>query len=107
MSEMIVETAVIPFREGASEAELVAASDAFQTDFLNGRKGSLRRELLKQDGGGFLDLVHWESRAAADSVMEAAGDSEVFGSFFSLMETDHANPGEGVTHYRSVAVHQA
>jgi len=107
MSEMIVETAVITLREGVSEAELVAASNAFQTDFLNGRKGFLRRELLKQYGGGFLDLVHWESRAAADSVMEAAGDSEVCGSFFSLMETDRANPGEGVTHYRSLSVYEA
>jgi len=105
MSEMIVETATITLRDGVSEAELIAASQAFQTDFLSGRNGFLRRELLKQDGGGYLDLVHWENRAAAAAVMAAAAGSVVCSTFFSLMEMDHANPEEGVKHYRSLAVY--
>ncbi|MEO0913597.1 MAG: hypothetical protein AAFY59_11505 [Pseudomonadota bacterium] len=107
MSRMIVETAEIKLRESVTEAEFFEASQTFQRDFLNGRKGFLRRELLKLDDRSYVDLVHWESREAADEVMNAVGESEACRAFFSFMEMDEANPSDGVKHYQSMAVYTA
>lgn len=107
MSQTIVETAIITLREGVTEAELIAASHAFQRDFLKGRKGFLRRELLKLEGGGYMDLLHWENREAADAIMQAACESHACGAYFALMAMDPNNPAEGVTHYQSLAVYEA
>jgi hypothetical protein len=105
MQTTIVETARIRLRDGATEADLIAASDRFQGAFLNGQPGFLRRELLKLDDSDFLDLVHWADRQAADRVMEAAMASDQCRAYFALMDMDAADPGAGVRHYASLAVY--
>ncbi|WP_136660030.1 antibiotic biosynthesis monooxygenase [Nitratireductor sp. XY-223] len=105
MSRTIVETAEIKLREGVTEAEFIEASKTFQREFLSGKKGFLRRELLKLDERNYVDLVHWESRAAADEVMNLVGESNACRAFFSYMEMDEANPSDGVNHYESLAVY--
>lgn len=108
MPSAIVETAVIILRSGVSEADLVAASDRFQREFLNDRKGFLRRELLKlAEGGGHMDLIHWADEEAAEAVMAEAATSPACQAYFSIMEMDPANPNEGVRHYRSLAAYEA
>jgi hypothetical protein len=93
VSSAIVETAVITLRAGVSEADLIAASDTFQREFLNGRKGFMRRELLKLDGGGgYLDLLRWADNEAADAVNHEAGELPVCQAFFSLMENGPSQP---------------
>jgi heme-degrading monooxygenase HmoA len=105
MPQNIVETARIRLRPGASEAELIAASDRFQKAFLDAQPGFVRRELLRLDDREFLDLVHWRDRAAADAVMERAMDSEHCRAYFALMEMGTAEVGEGVRHYASLATY--
>ncbi len=107
MSQTIVETARITLAPGRSEADLLAASAAFQSAFLDGRPGFLRRELLKAGEGAYLDLVHWQSQAAADAVMAEAMTSEACGAYFAVMDMGAADPTAGVAHYASLATYGA
>lgn len=107
MSRPVVETARITLAPGRSEADLIAASAAFQTAFLDAQPGFLRRELLKLDDRRFLDLVHWDSRAAADAVMAAAMASEACHAYFAVMDMGSGDPAEGVEHYASLATYGA
>ena len=61
----IVEWAPIKLAAGKTEADLLAASNAFQQDFLAGQPGFLRRELVCKSDQDFVDIVHWRSAADA------------------------------------------
>lgn len=103
MQTTIVETARIRLASGASETELIAASDRFQTAFLDAQPGFLRRELLKLGEGDYLDLVHWADRQAADAVLELAMNSAPCRAYFALMEMDATDMGAGVQHFAVLA----
>lgn len=105
MQTRIVETARIRLRAGVSESDLVAASDRFQSAFLDAQPGFLRRELLRLDDREYLDLVHWTDQEAADAVMERAMTSNQCRAYFALMETGTADIGAGVRHYASLAAY--
>lgn len=107
MTHPIVETARITLAPGKSEADLVAASHAFQSAFLDRQPGFLRRELLRLDGRTYLDLVHWESRAAADAMMQAAMTSEACAAYFAVMDMGSGDPTAGVAHYASLVTYGA
>ena len=106
MTQPIVELAQIKLADGVSEADLMRASDTFQIDFLNGQPGFVRRELVRSGEGAYLDIVHWQSRADADAVMQKAQGSDAVGAYFSLMDFDAADVETGVTHCVSLQVHQ-
>jgi hypothetical protein len=105
MTEMTVEMAKIKLRAGNSEADLIAASDRFQRDFLDAQPGFLRRELLRLDEGNYLDLIHWRNAADASAVMEHIADSPSCEMYFAVMDMNPDNPEEGVTHYASLATY--
>ncbi len=101
MPNPTVETATIVLRPETTEAQLLAVSAAFQSEFLDHQPGFVRRELLKLDERRFLDLIHWETSKAAQAVIGAAANSSVCSRYFSVMEMG-ADPGAGVTHYTSI-----
>jgi hypothetical protein len=105
MSRPIVETARITLAPGKTEADLVAASGAFQTAFLDRQPGFLRRELLKLDDRSFLDFVHWKDQSAADAMMAAAMTSEACAAYFAVMDMGSGDPTAGVAHYASLATY--
>lgn len=105
MTANTVEIAKINLAAGKSEAELVAASEQFQQEFLGKQPGFLRRELLRLDEGNYLDLVHWRSAADASAVMEHAMASPQCQAYFAVMTMDPDKPDEGVAHYTSLAVY--
>ena len=105
MTSPIVETARITLRNGISRQDLVIASDRFQTEFLAGYPGFLRRELLAAGDGTYLDLVHWVDRAAADGVIKRAMTSLACQAYFALMEMGDGDPVQGVTHFESLATY--
>jgi heme-degrading monooxygenase HmoA len=105
MTRPIVETARITLASGKTEADLVAASDTFQSAFLDRQPGFLRRELLKLDDREFLDLVHWQDQAAADAMMTEAMTSEACAAYFAVMDMSAEDPAAGVAHYRSLATY--
>lgn len=105
MTAITVEMAKINLAVGKSEAELVAASEQFQREFLSRQPGFLRRELLRLDEGNYLDLIHWRSAADASAVMEYAMESPQCQAYFAVMAMDTDKPDEGVARYTSLAVY--
>ncbi|MEM9648830.1 MAG: hypothetical protein AAF969_10130 [Bacteroidota bacterium] len=55
--QQVMKWAPFTIREGVSETELLEASKALQTDFLQNLKGFVRRELLIQVDRNYIDVV--------------------------------------------------
>ncbi len=100
-----IEFARFRLRAGISPAELVAASSAMQAGFLDKVPGFSRRELLHLGGRDYADLVHWESRAAAEAALKQARTSPEAGACFGLMDRGEVDPTTAVSHYAPVAAH--
>lgn len=81
-----------PFKlkTGKTDAELIAASDAFEANFVKLQKGILGRQLLREKPGHYADLVVFESRDAAEAVILAELSSPHCGEYFSIMDMDDA-----------------
>jgi hypothetical protein len=103
MTGPTIELARIRLAPGVSEAELIAASDAFQADFLARQPGFVRRELLRASAGEYADLVHWRSAADASAVMALAASSPACAAYFGVMAMDSGDPSAGVSHFLSLA----
>lgn len=96
---LVVEWAPFTVRPGVSDAELAAASDVLQREFLAAAPGFVARDLLR--GGGereWVDLVLWRDRESAERVTKAAFESPVCLKYFALME-QNADPAAGVQHF--------
>ncbi len=98
-----VEMAKIKLAPGRTEADLIAASDHFQKRFLATQPGFIRRELMRDGAGGYLDVIHWRSAADAQAIMEKAMTSEDCRAYFAVMDMDAADPESGVRHLTSLA----
>lgn len=101
-----IQLAPITLGPGVSEADLLRASDAFEADFVRKQKGIVRRHLLRRKEGGYADLVFFESREAADKVLEAEMSSPECAAFFSIMAPpDQALPDMGVESFEVVKIY--
>ena len=98
MTDQVLELATITLADGATEAQLLAASDHFQRAFLSGQDGFLRRDMVRRGDGTYSDVILWESRAHADAVFEKAQKSEACGAYFGLMKMDPDTMDEAVEH---------
>jgi hypothetical protein len=103
MNGQVVEWAPFRLNPGVSEEELLRSSERLQRDFLESQPGYLKRELIKGDDGGFVDVVWWRSLEEAHAVMKTAMESPVCATYFALMHgADQADPAAGVKHFRSL-----
>jgi hypothetical protein len=99
--------APIRLKEGLDEAALVAASDTFETKFVKQQRGIVRRLPLKAKDGSYADLVFFESKAAADKVIEAEASSQECLFYFSIMQTpDESLPDMGVLSFEHVKTYE-
>ncbi|MGI9488274.1 MAG: hypothetical protein ACR2RF_20825 [Geminicoccaceae bacterium] len=98
MNDQVIELASIKLAAGRTEAQLIEASQAFQNGFLNAQDGFIRRDLVRKSDGNYMDIIHWQSRAHADAILEKAQSSDVVGEFFALMDIDPEKMDEGVEH---------
>jgi hypothetical protein len=103
MTEHVVEWASFALKQGVSESALIEASRRLQDEFLRQQPGFLRRELVKEADGQYVDIVWWSSLAAAETAMAKTATSAACGRYFDLMKIDPDNPNAGVKHLRSVA----
>jgi hypothetical protein len=108
MEQQAIEWAPFSLKAGVSEVDLIRASDEMQRQFLAGQRGFRRRELLKRDSGGFVDLVRWQSRESAEAAMRVAGSNAACAGYFALMRFD-APPQDaaGVQHLACLATYSA
>jgi hypothetical protein len=99
----VVEWAPFRLLDGVTEQALLEASETLQRDFLARQRGFVRRELLRGADGQWVDLVHWEDDAAAQTVFATAMESPVCAEYFKLMVMpEGADPASGVLHLHRV-----
>jgi len=104
MTTVITVLASIKLAKGKTEADLLAASEKFQKDFVSLQPGILRRELVKKAEGNYMDIVQFRSREDADDVIEKEKTSSVCQDFFSVMDmTDMVE--DDVCFYASLATY--
>jgi hypothetical protein len=98
-----IEWAPFMLAAGVDETTLLAASDALQRDFLSQQAGFLDRELLKGAANQWVDIIHWESRAAVVQAMRNAQASPVCHKYFALMSPDSLDdPNGGISLFEQV-----
>jgi hypothetical protein len=102
-----IQLAPITLKPGVSEAALLEASDAFDRNFVSKQDGVVRRVLLRAKGGGYADLVFFESKKAADRVLKNEMNSPDCAAFFSLMEMpDESAEDMGVQSFEHVKTYE-
>lgn len=98
-NKQVIEWAPFRLKDGVTDAELLAASDAMQVAFLQGQKGFIKRELVKGADGQWADVVYWISHADAEAAMPNAMENPVCLKYFEFLQgVDHDHPEVGVLH---------
>jgi hypothetical protein len=103
MTGQVIEWAPFALKDGVDEAALMAASRALQDGFLGRQAGFVRRELVREAAGRYVDIVWWSDLAAAEAAMSQAMASAACGGYFALMRLDPENPAAGIRHFSAVA----
>lgn len=99
MTTPVLEFAAFRLAEGATQAALLAASDALQGELSRAFPGFLSRDLIHDGSGGYADVVWWANRADADAAMKAVMENKVALAYFALMAVD----GTEVRHFVPLA----
>ena len=73
-------------KEGVAEADMLEASDRFQTEFVADHPGVRQRIVVADEDGGYADIVLFADEAAIASVMEAEQRSEAAREFLAMWE---------------------
>jgi len=84
--------APITLAKGKTEADLLAASQQFQAEFVALEAGVLRRELVRKPDGTYLDIVQFKSEADYREVVKKEMESPVCAAFFSVMDLSDFDP---------------
>lgn len=95
-SGLVIELASFSTIPGVADAELLAASERLEREFLSGAPGYLGRALSRLDDGSWMDVALWASEEDANAVMARLPDSAAAGAYFSHMQ------GPGVKHLHAV-----
>ncbi len=67
---MIVEIAQFKLTEGVHEEDFLQEAEAVQKNFLEKQKGYVDRELLKNQDGQWVDILHWNSMEEAQKAAQ-------------------------------------
>jgi hypothetical protein len=84
--------APIKLAEGKTEADLLAASQIFQRNFVATEPGVLRRELVRKPDGTYLDIVQFRSQEDYEDVVKKEMASPICALFFSIMDLSEGDP---------------
>jgi hypothetical protein len=99
----VVEWAPFRLAPGAEEGALLEASEALQRDFLRHQPGFVRRELLRDADGQWVDPIVWTDHRSAMAAMTAAASSTACHAYFHLMAGgENMDAGTGVLHLNRV-----
>ncbi|MCU0635678.1 MAG: hypothetical protein MUE41_12455 [Gemmatimonadaceae bacterium] len=93
----------VPFRaaDGVSDADLIAAADRLHHEFLAAEAGYVRRSLLRDAEGAFVDCVAWRSAADHAAAMERAMAHPAAQAFFACLADPQA-AGAAMQHFAIV-----
>lgn len=85
MPQPILEFAAFIKAAGLTDADLLAASETFEREFVTHQPGYLGRILVKKSDTEWADVVLWQSRTYAEAVVEAAMSSAACAAWFQCM----------------------
>lgn len=105
MTNHVTVLAPIKLAEGKTEADLLAASEIFQTEFVAHEEGVLSRELLKNPKGGYLDVVKFRSPEDFADVMKREMESPVCHAFFAVMDMSGMEEDQEIDLYPVLGSH--
>lgn len=105
MTTPITILAPIKLAQGRTEADLLAASEVFQTEFVAHEQGVLRRELVRDPKGGYLDIVQFRSAEDAAEVMTKEMESPVCHAFFAVMDMSDMEENPAMDMYPVLATY--
>lgn len=94
MTNPVTVIAPIKLLSGKTEADLLAASEIFQTDFVAHESGVLRRELVRKPDGDYLDIVQFRSADDCADVMKKEMESPACQAFFAIMDMETLGDSE-------------
>lgn len=94
----IVELAPFVPKPGVTEAEVLAAAERMEHEFLSQQPGYLGRAVTCGADGRWMDVVLWADHAAAQAILPKIPLSAACAAYFACMAgADHADPAGGVT----------
>jgi len=104
MTNQVIEFAPFHLAADKTEADLIAASERFQSEFLDGHKGFVRRSLVKHEDGAYADILVWADSSASERAFAAAGQHEAGQAYFSMidMSREHQPRKAGAMEFFSV-----
>lgn len=105
MTKHVTFLATCKLAAGVTEAQMLAASERFQDEFVKHEPGVLRRELIRKSEGHYIDIVLFRSEEDLAEVIEKEKSSEVCGAFFVLMDMSDLDEAE-MGPFESLAVYE-
>jgi len=94
MTTAITVLASITLAAGKTEADLLAASDIFEKEFVSKQAGVVRRELVRKGDNEYMDIVQFRSREDMEAVMENEKTSAACHAFFSVMDFENSDEAQ-------------
>lgn len=105
MNNPVTVLAPIKLAAGKTEADLLAASEKFQTGFVDKEPGVLRRELVRKPDGDYLDIVQFRSAEDVGDIVEKEKKSEVCHAFFAVMDMTDMDMDAEMDMYETLATY--
>ena len=94
MAKAITVIAPIKLAANKSEADLIAASEIFEKEFVSKESGVVRRELVRKGVNEYIDIVQFRSREDMLAVMEKEKTCAICHAFFSVMDLDNIDDSQ-------------
>jgi hypothetical protein len=82
----IIEISQFRLAKGVDEQSFLKGANAVQETFLKKQNGFIERELLKDENGQWVDILHWKTRADAERAAKEAMNNPVAAEFFQKMD---------------------
>lgn len=98
--DSVFEIVLYQIKPGVERNHLLAAS-AQAADWLRTRSGYLGRELLEDESGQWIDLVHWATMDDALTAAAAFGETDVAAAFMNTVDPESIR----MMHPRTVATY--
>ncbi len=105
MQKPVTILAPIKLATGKTEADLLAASERFQSEFVSKEAGVIRRELVRTPDGNYIDIVQFRSAEDVEDITEKEKKSAVCHAFFAVMDFSDMDMEAGMELHQSLATY--
>ncbi len=87
----VVEIVTLRLRDGASDAQFLAANRRVESEHVERQPGFVSRQTARGDNGEWLVVVHWASRAAAEASMASFAAAPATADFMAVIDASSMN----------------